>query len=216
MRHRIPVVAILPLVILTGCLSTQPARQKSPTPSPAAQAPAGATVPPNVMAVLTRYVLTLPDLPSGYELGVQRPVSNSEAIGGYADPQAALKEVQSTGRQGGIAQQVISTTPGSSPMGVSIEIFAANSGAQQWLLHPPALPPILQTTATDLPQQLGEQSTALHFTESKNNLAGYIVSFRRGRVVFGLGVSAPAGKESLESLLAIGKQLDDKAQKQST
>lgn len=215
MRHRILVLVILPLFMLTGCLSTQPARQKSPTPSPAAQAPPGATVPPDVMAVLTRYVLTSPDLPSGYTLGFQTPLSNAQTIGGYADPQAALKEIQSTGRQGGIAQQVFSTTPDST-LGVSIEIFSANSGAQQWLLHPPALPAAVQTTATDLPQQLGEQSTALHWTESKNNLAGYIVSFRRGRVVFGLAVSFPAGKESLDPLLAIGKQLDDKAQKQST
>ena len=172
---------------------------------------ATATVPADAISILQRYALTQADLPGGYTVGQLAQVPNDQDSNDYADHQAASKEIQQTQRQGGIGQQVLFTGADTSQIGVSIELFKATSGAQQWLVHPPAFPSSLQTTPATLTQKFGDQTTALHWTQG--SVAGYVISFRRGRVVFGLAIAAAAGKESLDPLLPLAESLDNKAKK---
>lgn len=177
--------------------------QPQPTPLPA-----------NVAAALDAYALTQSDLPPGYAVAGKVQLPNDQAATGYADQQQALQRIQATGRVGGIAQQVLPPSAGVGQIGVSIDAFKDANGAHDWVSNPPAYPPSLKVEPAKLPQQLGEQSTAIHWTQ--NGSGGYVINFRRGRIVFGLGLSAPVGKESLDPLLQIAHALDVKAMKQAS
>jgi len=182
----------------------------APTPPPLGAVP---TLAPDLAATLKSYALALGDLPSGYSLGVQQELPNATASQGYADPAAVAKEIEQSGRQGGIAQQVFSATSGGE-LGVTIEAFKDAAGAQAWVAHPPPYPASMNATPATLPAPLGEQDAAIHWTQDGNS--GYVINFRRGRFVFGLGLSAPAGTESLNALLPLAQALDAKAKKQTS
>jgi len=171
------------------------------------------TITPDVAALLDRFSLTPAELPSGYAALGKVLLPNDQATLGTADPQATLKQIQQTGRQGGVAQQVIGPGLDSGQIGVSVEVFKDPSGAQQWVARPPDFDQTYRTSAAALPDPLGEQSNAVHWTQG--NMGGYVVNFRRGRLVFGLGLSAAAGKESLDPLLSIARRLDEKAKQQT-
>lgn len=223
-RNQIMVIVPTAALLFAACGSGKGVAGKTPAPNPTqgratttstAAAPPAAAVPTlsaGLTDTLKKYALTPADLPSGYALGLQQQLPNETASAGFADPAAVVKEIQQSGRQGGIAQQVISTT-GAGEMAVTVEAFKDAAGAQDWVAHPPAYPPSMNATPATLPQQLGEQSTAVHWTQDGNG--GYLVSFRRGRFVFGLSLGAPSGKESLDALLPLAKSLDANALKQS-
>jgi hypothetical protein len=187
-----------------------PAKQSAGTPSAAAAIP---TLTPDLASTLQKYTLAAGDLPSGYSLGVEQQLPNETASQGFADPAAAAKLIQQSGREGGIAQQVF-TTSSASELGVTVEAFKDAAGAQDWIAHPPVYPASMHVTAATLPQPLGEQSSAIHWTQ--NGSSGYVVNFRRGRFVFGFGLSAPTGQESLDAVLPLAKALDQKAQRQAS
>ena len=224
-RRRLALIPLAAALLMTGCGSGKGPAQKTPATSTPTQsaALAGAptpapplaipTLPPDLAATLKKYALTLGDLPSGYALGVEQQLPNATASQGFADPAAVVTEIQRSGRQGGIAQQILSTT-GAGNLGVTIEAFKDASGAQDWVAHPPAYPASMNATPANLPEQLGEQANAIHWTQSGS--AGYVINFRRGRFVFGLGLSTAPGNESLNALMPLAKALDAKAQKQTS
>jgi hypothetical protein len=170
-------------------------------------------IPPDVSALLHQYTLAKSDLPAGYTSGLIVEVPNEAAISGYSDLQAAQQEMDADGRQGGLGEQIIppSDMPGS--IGVSIELFKDTAGAQQWAAQPPALPASMNPTAASPSQSFGDAMSAIHWTQGGQS--GYILSFSRGRLVFGIGTAAPTGQESLDAALALAQILDKKAQQQS-
>ncbi|MGI8550688.1 MAG: hypothetical protein ACR2PL_07860 [Dehalococcoidia bacterium] len=218
MKHyRVSLFLLVAALSSAGCGSpNKTAKQPSPTATAAGSATSASnsTLPADLNAFLNQYALTAADLPPGYAVAGQVELANEQATSGYADPQAVAKEIHDTGRQGGIAQQVLSPTADAGQIGLTIESFKDADGAKQWVNKLPTPPSSLKSTPANLPQQLGEQSNATHWTQG--DTAGYVVNFRRGRLVFGLGISAPNGKESLEPLIALAKKLDDKAKRQAS
>lgn len=185
-----------------------------PTATPRAIAGTPQTFSPQVATTLHKYELGQADLPDGYSIGLTIDVPNEQASLDTADPQAARKEVQETGRLGGLGQQVQLPAGEASTIGVSIELFPDAKGAQRWATDPPPLPSAMSPTPVKLDQPPGDHASAVHFVDGAN--AGYVLSFSRGTVVYGIGVSAPKGKESLNTALDLARRLDQKAQRLSS
>lgn len=199
----------------TGRHTTRPSAPGAPTPASAAPEPSPpSALPAGVASTLRTYSFTQDDLPAGYTVGGTLEVPNDQAAVDYADPQAALKEIQETGRVGGIGQQVLSPPGAPGQIGVSIESFPDAAGAARWAAEPPSLPPSLDPSTTALDKAPGEHASAVHWQQGAK--AGYVVSFSRGRIVFGVGISAPAGQESLDVALDLARRLDQKAKSLSS
>jgi hypothetical protein len=182
---------------------------QAPTPTPTAPS----TLPSDVLTLLQRYTLAQSNLPDGYSAGGIVEVPNQQAATDYADPQAALQEIAETGRQGGLGQQVFPPPSASGTIGVSIEIFKDPQGAQRWASQPPPLPDSLKPTSVDAGQVAGEASSVTHWTQGSQS--GYVLSFSRGRIVYGIGIAAPTGQEVLDPLQTLARGLDQLAQQQS-
>jgi hypothetical protein len=166
-----------------------------------------------VSSLLRSYALSQSDLPSGYTTGIVVEVPNDSALSGYDDEKAARQEMEEVARQGGIGQQLFPPGNVAASMGVSIEVFKDAAGAKRWASNPPSLPAGLNPTAADPQEQIGDAISATHWTQGGQS--GYVLSFSRGRVVFGIGVSAPTGHESLTPALDVAQKLNQKAQRQS-
>lgn len=223
MRSTIGLGVFALALLLVACQSSLPQRPPgsratvalgaTSTP-PAAVATAASSLPPDVDALLRRYALDQADLPAGYSTGFLSEVPNDQALDGYADPISAQKELTAVGRQGGLAEQVLPPSGVASSIGISIEVFNDAAGAQQWATNPPALPDELSPTPADPTQQIGDAISAVHWTQGAQS--GYVLSFSRGRVVFGIGIAASTGQESLAPALDLALILDQKALAQSS
>jgi hypothetical protein len=171
------------------------------------------TLPPDVLAVLKRYSFRQADLPEGYAAGGTLEVPNQQAVLDYGNPKAAEQEIAETGRQGGLGQQVFPPPTVTGSIGVSIEVFKDEAGARRWAADPPAMQANLNPTPVDASGPFGEASSATHWTQGAKS--GYVLSFSRGRIVYGIGIEAPTGTESLTPAQELARSLDQKAQRQS-
>jgi hypothetical protein len=217
---RLPFSALLVVtgIIGIGCHSVSHS-SGTPRPTPTADlgsAPPGGTqsiLPPGVLQTLRRYALTDADVTGGFTAGSVLEIPNEQAASDYADPLQAAAEIQQTGRAGGIGQQVFAPPGNSSQIGVSIELFSGVDGAKRWASAPPNLPAGLEPTLVKLQQPPGEGASAIHWKQGSQ--AGYVVNFSRDRVAYGVGVSAPAGQESLGTALDIARRIDQRAKTQT-
>jgi len=149
----------------------------------------------------------------GYNLGGLLEVPNQQAATDYADPRAAEQEMRDTGRQGGLGQQIFPPASVSGTVGLSIELFDDPKGARVWASRPPSMPAALSPTTVDVERPIGDAISALHWTQGAQS--GFVLSFSEGRVVYGLGIAAPVGQESLAPLQLLAQSLDQKAKQQS-
>lgn len=178
----------------------------SATPSSAARV---SSLPQGLAAALGRYTFTSTDLPDGYKAGGVVEVPNDAAAQSYADPPKAIVEIQQTGRKGGLGQQVFSPPGQPGDIGVTVEIFPDAAGAARWAAEPPDMAPDLNPKPATMTQPPGEHASATHWQQG--GTGGYVVSFNRGSVVLGIGISAPLGQESLDVALDLARRLDEKA-----
>jgi hypothetical protein len=163
--------------------------------------------------VLKRYAFSQSDLPSGYGAGGLVEVPNQQAAFDYGDPQAAQHEIADTGRQGGLGQQIFPPAGVAGSIGVSIESFKDAAGAKHWAAEPPGMQAGLNATPVDPGGSFGEASSAVHWNQGAQS--GYVLNFSRGRIVYGVGLAAPSGQESLAPVQELARSLDQKASKQS-
>jgi hypothetical protein len=220
MVHRkLTAIAAFCLVVLVGCSGLR-ARTPSPaataTAPPSSQTPVATPVslfPPAVGATLRRYTLTQADMPDGYTAGGVLEVPNEQAANDYADPNQATQEITETGRQGGLGQQLFG--PGSvvGSLGLSIELFKDAAGARRWAAQPPPSPAALQMTPVEADRSFGDASSVMHWSQGAQS--GYVLSFSEGSVVYGLGLQAPSGQESLAPLETLAQSIDKKAKQLS-
>jgi hypothetical protein len=206
---------LLPFVVLllsSAChASPRSSAPGSRASSPAsATAAAGTSLPQGVASKLGRYAFSVADLPDGFRAGGVVEVPNDVAAQSYADPPKAIQEIQQTGRQGGLGQQVFSPPGQPGDIGVTVEIFPNASGAARWAAEPPDLPPDLSPQPAQMSEPPGEHASATHWQQGRTG--GYVLSFNRGAIVLGVGISAPLGQESLEVALDLARRLDKKAQ----
>ena len=213
-------VSALAAVSLAGCRAPPGIKglsSRSTAVASAATATARPTppslLPPDVLTVLRRYTLAQSDLPTGYSAGGLLEVPNDQAANDYADAQVAKQEMSDTGRQGGLGQQLTGPPSIAGTLGVSIELFKDAAGAQRWASQPPASSPALQMTPEPVDRPFGDASSAMHW--SQGGQSGYVLSFSQGRIVYGLGIQAPAGQESLVPLEVLAQSLEQKAKQQS-
>jgi len=167
------------------------------------------SLPQGLAAALGRYTLTTADLPDGYRAGGVVEVPNDVAAQSYADPPKAILEIQQTGREGGLGQQVFSPPGQPGDIGVTVEIFPDAAGAARWATEPPDMVPDLSPKPAAMTQAPGEHASATHWQQGATG--GYVLSFNRGPVVLGVGISAPLGQESLDVALDLARRLDEKA-----
>jgi len=227
----LPAVAGLALLALTACSGSNKKTSPSlPTVAPSfparsAQTPRGAGIatPP----VAQRFVTPAPspaqvtdltdmirlragDLPQGFGLGqFQAYQPNEAAVNGYENPQDVLSRMNATGRLGGLVQQI--TSPDSQGgLGVTIDVWKDAAGAKTFFDQYPRPDPSITYKEITLPQPPGEQVFAIQ--ASTNGQTAYSVSWRRGRLILGVGEIFPAGKESLDKLQPIIDLVDRKAQ----
>jgi hypothetical protein len=166
-----------------------------------------------VLTTLRRYSLVQNDMPAGYTAGGLLEVPNEQAVNDYADPKAAKQEIADTGRQGGLGQQIMGPPSANGTFGLSIELFKDAAGAQRWASQPPASPPDLQMAQVPQDQRYGDASSTMHW--SKGAQSGYVLSFSRGQIVYGLGIQAPSGQESLGPLQTLAQSIELKLKQQS-
>ena len=197
-------------------LGSQPKPSATPTTNPTPIQPSTSgpsTLPADVLTVLKRYTFAQSDLPSGYSAGGLVEVPNQQAAYDYGDQQAAQKEISDTGRQGGLGQQIFPKPGVAGSIGVSIELFKDAPGAQHWAAEPPPMQAGLNPMAIDPGGSFGEAVSAIHWKQGAQS--GYVINFSRGRVVYGVGLAAPAGQEALEPVQELAHSLDQKASRQS-
>jgi hypothetical protein len=182
----------------------------------ATQQPAATPVsllPPSVLSTLRRYSLSQADMPDGYSAGGVLEVPNQQAANDYADPNQAMQEMSDTGRQGGLGQQLFG--PGSvvGTLGLSIELFKDAAGARKWATQPPSSPPALQMVTAPADRTFGDASSVMHWSQGAQS--GYVLSFSEGPIVYGLGLQAPTGQESLAPLDTLAQNIERKAKQLS-
>jgi hypothetical protein len=211
--------AALCLAVLVGCGGLKgraPSPSGTATTTPPSQTPVATPVsqfPPAVMATLRRYTLSQADMPDGYTAGGVLEVSNDQAASDYADPNQAMQEIMETGRQGGLGQQLFGPATVVGSLGLSIELFKDAAGARRWASQPPPSPAALQMTPVTAARSFGDVSSVMHWSQGAQS--GYVLSFSEGAVVYGLGLQAPAGQESLAPLEALAQSIDKKAKQLS-
>jgi hypothetical protein len=163
---------------------------------PSTAAASGGPADPRALIDLIR--LNNSNLPSGFSLGqlfAYQP--NEQAIVGYADPQAVLDLLNSTGRQDGYIEQIVG--PGNSSFGVSIQVWKDAAGAKAFFDQHPLPDSSVSFQQVQLDQPIGEQYQALKIADGSSSR--YALSWRVGRVVLGIGGDAgPDGKPSREML----------------
>ncbi|HZU77577.1 MAG TPA: hypothetical protein VFA70_12490 [Dehalococcoidia bacterium] len=177
------------------------------TAAPSAASGAGNGVDPNTL--LDAIKLTSADLPAGFSLGALTSTEqNAQAVDGFDDPQSALSLMNSTGRQIGLVQQV-STPDSSSGAGISIEVWQDDTGAKAWMDSYPAPESDLSPQRLTPPQTVGDQTILYRFNQ--NGTIIYSMTWRRGRVVLGVGEPFGSDAGAIEKLMQLVNILDAKA-----
>jgi hypothetical protein len=185
-----------------------PVARRSPTPEAALLPP---ELPPKAVTEITDQVRPKPgDLPPGFGFGqFEAYQPNQVAISGFDDPAGVLQRMNETGRLGGYLRQI--TTPDSDGgAAITIDVWKDAAGAKQYFDQYPRPAAGTQYQEITLPQPLGEQSFAIQVT--LNGQTGYSISWRRGRIILGVGEFFPPGKASLDALQPLIDLLDKKAQ----
>jgi hypothetical protein len=217
---------LLPLALLTvaalAALSCRSAARDGAIQRSTSAAATGSATPPvnppsilpaGVLQTLRRYAITQVDLASGFTAGGVLEIPNEQAASDYADPEDAARELREVGRSGGLGQQVFPPGGDPSQIGVSIELFSEPSGAMRWASAPPDLPAAINPSPVRLDRPPGDGASGIHW--ERGTQAGYVVNFSRDRVAYGIGVTAPTGKESLETALDIARRIDQRIQSQA-
>jgi len=193
--------------------SGQGTRAASPSPAIRSGTPAfgRAAIPSAAVTDITEQVRFKPgDLPAGYTFGqFQSYQSNESAVNGYDDEQAVLARMNSTGRLGGLLQQII--TPNSAGgAGVTVDVWRDEAGAKAFFDQFPRPEQSIKYEEISLPKSLGDQYFA--FKANVGGQVDYSVTWRRGRIILGTGELYPAGHDSLDNLTTLIDLLDKKAQ----
>jgi len=148
-------------------------------------------------------------MPDGYTAGGVLEVPNEQAANDYPDSNQAMQEMTETARQGGLGQQLFGPGSMAGTLGLSIELFKDAAGAQRWASEPPPSPPALQMAPVSADRRFGDASSVMHWSQGAQS--GYVLSFSEGPIVYGLGLQAPAGQESLAPLETLAQSIEQKA-----
>lgn len=187
-----------------------PVARRSPSPTPAG-ALLPPEIPPKAVTDITEQVRPRPgDLPPGFGFGqFEAYQPNQVAVTGFDNPAAVLQRMNATGRLGGYLRQI--TTP-DSPGGaaITIDVWKDAAGAKAYFDQYPRPQVGTHYQEITLPQPLGDQSFAIEVMA--NGQTGYSISWRRGRIVLGVGEFFAPDKASLDALQPLIEMLDKKAQ----
>src|SRR5581483_6677751 len=116
--------------------ATAPAQAAAPAATVASTPPTGADEsgsPADASTLIDKVKLTSSDLPQGFSLGqFAASEQNPQATTGFDNPPAVLSLLNSTGRQIGYIQQVI-TPDSSSGAGIEIGVWGDAAGAKSWM-----------------------------------------------------------------------------------
>jgi hypothetical protein len=221
----IPVATAMVALLLTACsssntasnragtIATAPPAQtaviRNSTPSQKLDVATPPPVPPDVSRLTEEVKLKITELPREYGYGpFSAYQTNEAAVGGFDNPNAVLKQMQDTGREGGFVQ---SLTNADGPGGAfTVDIWKDATGARAFFDQFPKPDKSITYQEIQLPQPLGEQSFAYQY--QTNGQPGYSLAWRRGRLILGLGLQYSSGKESLDKVMALAMLLDQKAQ----
>ncbi len=213
---------VLALSACSGSSTTKNAATTRPTAPPAQTAVIRETTPDaaavlgtpalpsaDVTDIVDQVKIRLAELPREYSYG---PFStyqpNEAAVQGYDNPAGVLDQMRKTGREGGFVQSLTDTDgPGGA---FTIDVWKDAAGAIAFFDQYPKPPGSLVHQEITLAQPLGEQSFAYQYQMSGRT--GYVLSWRRGRLILGIGLQYFPGKESLDKITALAAQLDKKAQ----
>jgi len=196
-----------------GVVATAPPAQtaviRNSTPAQQLEAATPPPLPPDVTRLTDEVKLKITELSREYGYGPFAAFQTNEAaVGGFDNPNAVLKQLNDTGRQGGYVQSLTSVDgPGGA---FTVDIWKDAAGAKSYFDQFPRPPQGITFQEIQLPQPLGEQSFAYEYR--LNGQTGYSLAWRRGRIILGLGLQYFPGKESLDKVLALAMQLDQKAQ----
>ncbi len=182
-----------------------------PATTPGAGAALGTPqpAPADVTVIVDQVKLNLTELPREYSYGpFSTYQSNEAAVEGFDDPVGVLDRMRKTGRVGGFVQ---SLTTSDGPGGAfTIDVWKDAAGATAYFDQYPKPPKSLTFQEVTLPQPLGDQSFAYQY--QTNGRMGYVLTWRRGRLILGIGLQYFPGKESLDKITALATLLDQKAQ----
>jgi hypothetical protein len=180
------------------------------TPTPILDLGTPEPPPPDVVTLTDQVRLKITQLPRDFGYGqFQAYQSNQQAVSGYDDPQGVLARMNATGRRGGILQQII-TPLNPTGAGITVEVWKDAAGAKQYFDQYPRPEKSLKYQVIDPPRQVGDQTFAIRYELGGN--VGYVISWRRGRLILGVGDQFQPGKESLDELMALVDLLDKNAQ----
>ncbi len=225
MRFIAVTTAIAALLLVAGCsgsnspgnraavvASAPPAQTaviRNSTPAQQLEAATPPPLPPDVTRLVEEVKLKITELPREYGYGPFAAFQTNEAaVSGFDDPNAVLKQLNDTGRQGGFVQSL--TNVGGQGGAFTVDVWKDATGAKSYFDQFPRPPKGITFQEIQLPQPLGEQSFAYEY--QLNGQTGYSLAWRRGRVILGLGLQYFPGKESLDKVMALAMQLDQKAQ----
>lgn len=193
--------------------ATVPPPQNGPVADPTPDLSLGTPQPePKDVKDLTDQVhFTITQLPRGFAIG---PIpeafqDNAQAVSGYDNPSAVFDRMNATGRLGGILQQI--TTPlNPAGAGITVDVWKDASGAKTFFDQFPRPEAGVQYTDFTPPKPVGDQSFGIRY--QIGGTVGYVLSWRRGRLILGIGDAFPAGKESVDELMTLVNLLDQNAQ----
>jgi len=168
------------------------------------------TITASASEAINRVKLSAADLPAGYGIGgMEGRQANYSAVAGYDDPQGVLERMNSTGRVDGYIQQ-ITAAEAANGVGVSIEVWSAASGAKTYFDQFPRPESDVKYEEITVPNAPGEQLFAYKY--QVNGQTGYSISWRRGRLILGVGALTAGGTAALDKLMTLANVLDKKAQ----
>ncbi len=166
-------------------------------------------VPLDPAAVIELVKLDASDLPAGLGIGGLAGYQTIQAaVNGYDNPPAVMELMARTGRGGGYIEQ-ITTAESSNGAGMSIEVWLDAAGAKTYFDSYPRPEAGFQYEQIDVPG-LGDQVFAYRY--HSNGRTGYAISWRRGRIVMGVGESLDPANDSIDHVMTIVNLLDKKAQ----
>lgn len=193
--------------------ATAPPVQTGPVAEPTPDASLGTPqpVPKEVGDLADQAKLKITQLPRGFSIGPfpEAFQANAQAVSGYDKPQAVLDRMNATGRLGGILQQII-TPLNPSGAGVTVDVWKDAAGAKAFFDQFPRPEPGVSYSDFTPPRQVGDQTFAIRYQIGGS--VGYVINWRRGRLILGVGDQFPAGKESVDELMTIVDLLDQNAQ----
>jgi hypothetical protein len=200
-------------IVLSTARPTAPPAQSGPVaePTPDLSLATPQPEPADVKDLTDQVKFKITQLPRGFSVG-QFPEAfqaNAQAVSGYENPQAVLDRMNATGRLGGILQQII-TPLNPAGAGITVEVWKDAAGAEAYFDQFPRPEPGVKYSEFTPPKQVGDQTFAIRYEVGGS--VGYVISWRRGRLILGIGDAFPPGKESVDELMSLVDILDQNAQ----